>query len=38
MSTWLYFLAVILLNQALPTELVIVGTLATFLIVVWRGL
>lgn len=36
MSTGLYFIAVILLNQALPTNLVVVGTIATALIIVVR--
>ena len=36
MSLVLYFVAVIMLNQALPTNLVIAGTVATGLILAWR--
>ena len=36
MSVYLYFMAVILLNQALPTNLVLAGTIATGLILLWR--
>ena len=36
MSLVLYFVAVILLNQALPTNLIIAGTVATSCILVWR--
>ena len=38
MSTPLYFLAVILLNQALSTELVMAGWVGLSLILVWRVL
>jgi len=38
MSLYLYFVAVILLNQALPTNLVLAGTIATSLILLWRVL
>ena len=36
MSVLLYFLAVIMLNQALPTPLVFCGTVATGLILLYR--
>lgn len=38
MSIYIYFIAVIMLNQALDTDLVLAGTFATSLIILWRAI
>ena len=36
MSLLIYFIAVIGMNQALPSDVVLVGTLATAAVLLWR--